>query len=327
MRNYISLLMFWLAFSHWGQQVPQFRQVATSPALYNPSCMGMTKQSSISLMARWQMLGFGYEPRTVGCYGQTLIKKKVKTVFNPGSRIQHDFTPLEKKKNIVLQHFVGGQVVSDNYGAFKYMEASGAYAVSIPFHAKWKFTLGLKVGMRNNVFMPNQAVVLNVNDPQALYNGGDAIYDAYLANGNRSLSLSSSIGGTLHSKKLFISGAIQHGGLPNGIKKQTSYFDQQLHWNAMAGYTFYIANGLELQPIIIVKQMDQGQISSEITALATINYIFWAGVNYHYNASAGIMAGMEVSDKLKIGYAFDFSTNRINRFSNGGHEIYLSYGF
>jgi hypothetical protein len=36
---------------------------------------------------------------------------------------------------------------------------------------------------------------------------------------------------------------------------------------------------------------------------------------------------MEVSDNLKIGYAFDFSTNRINRFSNGGHEIYLSYGF
>ena len=73
--------------------------------------------------------------------------------------------------------------------------------------------------------------------------------------------------------------------------------------------------------------MNHGPVSLEATLITTINYIFWAGINYQYNASAGLMAGMEVSDNLKIGYAFDFSTNRINRFSNGGHEIYLSYGF
>jgi hypothetical protein len=39
------------------------------------------------------------------------------------------------------------------------------------------------------------------------------------------------------------------------------------------------------------------------------------------------MAGMEVSGNLKIGYALDFMTNRLNQFSNGGHEIFLSYGF
>jgi hypothetical protein len=77
----------------------------------------------------------------------------------------------------------------------------------------------------------------------------------------------------------------------------------------------------------MVKKMDPAPLSLEFSALATINYIFWGGFNYHYGASAGIMAGMEVSGNLKIGYALDFSTNRLNRFVNGGHEIYLSYGF
>jgi hypothetical protein len=44
-------------------------------------------------------------------------------------------------------------------------------------------------------------------------------------------------------------------------------------------------------------------------------------------ASTGIMVGMEVSDELKIGYSMEFATSRINYFSNGGHEIMISYAF
>jgi hypothetical protein len=73
--------------------------------------------------------------------------------------------------------------------------------------------------------------------------------------------------------------------------------------------------------------MNPTDYSYEFSALATINYIFWAGVNYHYKAATGIMVGMEVSDELKIGYSMEFATSRINYFSNGGHEIMLSYAF
>jgi len=323
----MTLIFTLFSLSLLGQQMPQFRQIPMNYSVYNPSGMAMNKQSSISLVARWQMLGFGNEPRTIACIGQTMIKKKVKTIFNPGSRIQREYEPLQKKKNIVVQHFVGGQVISDNYGAFKYLDVSGSYAANIPINKTWKLSAGLRMGLRNNVFSPSQASVLNLNDPQLPYGGGDATYDAYLANGLRALSLSSGFGLTLFSKKVIFSGAIHHGGIPNGLVQQTSFFDQQYHWNALVGYTFKIANGLDLQPILVAKQMNHGPVSLEATLMTTINYIFWAGINYQYNASAGLMAGMEVSDNLKIGYAFDFSTNRINRFSNGGHEIYLSYGF
>jgi type IX secretion system PorP/SprF family membrane protein len=310
-----------------AQQMPQFRQVNTSPSLYNPAGMAMNKQASISLLARWQMLGFGNEPRTIACFGQAMIKKKVKTVFNPGSRIQYPIEPLEKKKKRVFQQFVGGQAISDNYGAFKYLEANGNYALCLPLNNQWKLSAGIRIGIRNNVFSPSQASVLNLSNPQLPYDGGDATYDAFLSSGLRSISLSSGFGMTLFSRKMFFAGALQHGGLLHSLGEQSSFFDQRYHWNTQIGYTMNIANGLELQPILILKQMHQGPISVEMTLMTTINYIFWAGINYQYNASAGILAGMEVSDNLKIGYAFDFSTNRINRFSNGGHEIYLSYGF
>lgn len=310
-----------------AQQMPQVRQINVSTSLYNPAGMAMNKQASISLLARWQMLGFGYEPRTIAFFGQTIIKKKVKTVFNPGSRIQYPIEPIEKKKKRVYQHFIGGQLISDNYGAFKYIESSGNYALCIPLYNQWKLSTGIRIGIKNNVFSPSQASVLNLSNPQLPYDGGDLTYDGFLASGLRSISLSSGLGFTLFSKKIFFSGALQHGGILNSLGNTNDFFDQQYHWNSQIGYTMNITNGLELQPIINIKQMYQGPVSLETTLMTSINYIFWAGINYQHNASFGILAGMEVSDNLKIGYSIDFSTNRINRFSNGGHEIYLSYGF
>lgn len=316
-----------LAFGAMAQQMPQFRQFILAPSVYNPAAMAFSKQSSISLSGRWQMSGFGYEPRTLMLHGKTLLKRKPKTVFNPGSRIQRDFAPIEKKKNVNLLHFVGGQITSDNYGAFKYLDVQGNYALNVPINADWKASIGVRAGLRNNTFTPSQGVVLNVIDPQMAYSGGDATYDAILNGNHRSLSFTGALGLGLNSKRCFFSAAIMHGGIPNSARNPLSFFDQRMHWMASVGYNFPIGSGLEIHPCLLVKQMVGAPYSVEFSTLATINYIYWAGINYHYGASAGVMAGIEISGNLKIGYSFDFVTSRLNKFSNGGHEIFLSYGF
>lgn len=327
MKIKLVILVMSLGFAATAQQLPQFRQFILAPSVYNPAAMAFNKQSSISLSGRWQMSGFGYEPRTLVLHGQTLLKKKVKIVFNPGSRIQRDYTPVEKNRKIALRHFVGGQVVSDNYGAFRFLDINGNYALNLPINAEWKATFGVRAGLRNNRFLPSQGVVLNVLDPQLVYAGGDETYDALLNGNQHTLSFSGGLGVGLNNKRWFLSGSMMHGGIPNSAQQTISYFDQRLHWNVSLGYKIPLSSGLEIQPAVLVKKMGAAPYSFEFSALATINYIFWAGFNYHHGSSAGIMAGMEVSGNLKIGYALDFMTNRLNQFSNGGHEIFLSYGF
>ncbi|MBM3165200.1 MAG: PorP/SprF family type IX secretion system membrane protein [Bacteroidetes bacterium] len=320
-----SFIMF--GFTVYAQQLPQFRQFILTPSVYNPAAMAFHKQSSISLSGRWQMSGFGYEPRTLVLHGQTLLKKKVKTIYNPGSRIQRDYTPVEKKKKFVLRHFVGGQVVSDDYGAFRFLDVNGNYALNLSLNSDWKATLGLRAGIRNNVFLPNQGVVLNVLDPELVYSGGDATYDALLNGNQRSLNFSGSLGFGLNNKRWFFSVATMHGVIPQFLLQKQNYLDPRLHWNASLGYNIPTSSGLEIHPAFLVKKMGAAPYSFEFSTLVTINYLFWAGVNYHHGASAGVMAGMEVSGNLKIGYAIDFITNRLNQFTNGGHEIFLRYGF
>ena len=311
-----------------SQQLPQYRQFLLNKSLYNPAAMAINNQSFVSLVGRWQMLGFGLEPKTIALFGQTKIRKKQKIIFNPASRIGQEILPIEKKRNIKLVHFVGGEILSDQYGAFQATKFAANYALSIPLNMKWKATIGLSLGLNNHSFNPARAVVLNVNDPMLPYLGGDLEYDAFSQGKINQLNIDGGAGLALSNSDFFISLAAKQ--VPRNfltIGNSSVNFDQRIHWNAMAGYNFSIANGLDIQPAVLIKKMTPSQLSYEFSALATINYIFWAGVNYHLGASTGIMVGMEVSDELKIGYSMEFATSRINYFSNGGHEIMISYAF
>ncbi|MCX6191476.1 MAG: PorP/SprF family type IX secretion system membrane protein [Flavobacteriia bacterium] len=324
----LSGLAIILSSEVYSQQLPQYSQFLLNKALYNPAAMTINNQAEISLVGRWQMLGFGLEPKTVALIGQSKIQKKAKIIFNPASRISQEIVPIDKKRKIKLSHFVGGQILTDNYGAFRSTDFSGNYALKIPINNRWKVSLGASLGLSNHSFIPSRAVVLNSIDPLIPYVSGDDAYDAFSQGKLNQLSMNSAAGLALNSNNFFISlGARQIARDLLALGNSSPNFDRRMHWNLMAGYDFSIANGFNLQPAILIKKMEPSKLSYEFSALATINYIFWAGVNYHLGVSTGLMVGMEISDELKIGYSMVFTTNKINYFSNGGHEIMISYAF
>ena len=95
----LYIILFLSFGSLMAQQMPQFRQVNTSPSLYTPAGMAMNKQTSISLLARWQMLGFGNEPRTIAFFGQAMIKKRLKLYLIPEVGFNIQSSPWKRKKS------------------------------------------------------------------------------------------------------------------------------------------------------------------------------------------------------------------------------------
>jgi len=260
-----------------SQQLPQYRQFLLNKSLYNPAAMAINNQSFVSLVGRWQMLGFGLEPKTIALFGQTKIRKKQKVIFNPASRIGQEILPIEKKRNIKLVHFVGGEILSDQYGAFQATKFAANYALSIPLNTKWKATIGLSLGLNNHSFNPARAVVLNVNDPMLPYLGGDLEYDAFSQGKINQLNIDGGAGLALSNSDFFISLAAKQ--VPRNfltIGNSSVNFDQRIHWNAMAGYNFSIANGLDIQPAVLIKKMTPSQLSYEFSALATIAKIIYS---------------------------------------------------
>jgi len=64
---------------------------------------------------------------------------------------------------------------------------------------------------------------------------------------------------------------------------------------------------------------------SYLTANFLLIERFWIGATYRTNDAVGAIAQWIISNKLRLGYAFDYSTTKLQNFHNGTHEIMISY--
>lgn len=311
-----------------AQQLPQFTQFANNSELFNPSAIGIGNQSVVSFGGRWQMLGFGSEPRSLFAQGYHHMKSSKKQERNPGLRIDNDTTNHETIAQTFFSHSIGGQVFLDQYGAFGRTSIAGLYSLAFNLNEDWNASVGMRFGFSNFSFNSDKAQVLNVIDPTVSYQGGDQEYDNFTASSIRRNSLDLGLGITLQNKNFLLGFALNQltkslFDLPNS----SSYFDQKIHWNLMTGYTYSIPDLIDIKAMLLVKKMAPSPTSLELSLQALLPNDLWAGLHFRNRSSIGLMGGFLINNKFQLGYSIDFSTNRIRTISNGGHELILSYRF
>jgi len=204
--KYILLPLFFCGFSTFlnAQQLPQYSQFAQNQALFNPSFIGVTEGKEMNIGGRWQMLGFGDEPRSAfGLFSQR-IKSKVKTPVNPSIPISKEIPEPKKEEKRKFTHAFGSIVTYDKYGAFGTFELNGLYAAHYQLTKQLKFSGGVKIGVTNNSFDASRAIVSNVTDPSLIYQGGDSEYDQYISSRTNSSRINVGFGGTIYFEEFFI---------------------------------------------------------------------------------------------------------------------------
>jgi type IX secretion system PorP/SprF family membrane protein len=99
------------------------------------------------------------------------------------------------------------------------------------------------------------------------------------------------------------------------------------HYYITSGYYLQLNNpAFELQPAINLYS-DGVTVTFDLNATLTYNKKLWGGVSYRAGSSAVGMVGLMILDGLKVGYAYDFQTSAMNRYSTGSHEILVNYSF
>jgi type IX secretion system PorP/SprF family membrane protein len=94
-----------------------------------------------------------------------------------------------------------------------------------------------------------------------------------------------------------------------------------------SGYTITLPNpSFELLPSIFVKS-DGKTTQLDANACVLYNKKFWGGLSYRINDAIIGMLGIELSNGLKIGYAYDFTVSDIQKNSSGTHEFMVGYCF
>ena len=322
MKKLIFIFLLFAGFLAHSQQVPQYSQYQRNQFMVNPAAAGVYDFVDVTLSGRWQWLGVADAPRTSYLAFSVPVKFKPK-FYNPGIRTSSGIVENPEIKTGKLKHTFGGQLLADQYGAFRKMAFSGTYAIHIPMTKKINLSFGVKAGLSNNTFFANQAQVLNVIAPgQNPY--VDATYDNFIQNQSNKYLMDIGAGLYMYSNKFFLGLAAEQ--LTRDLVEfgqGTANFNPQVHFNLIGGYKIPVGDNLTVTPGFLLKYMNPSPLSIDGNIQLEYKNWLWLTVGYRHTDAMLIMAGMNVSERFKIGYSYDYSLSRFNNFSSGGHELTL----
>jgi type IX secretion system PorP/SprF family membrane protein len=302
---FIGLLV--IAAKTFAQQDAQFSQYIFNGLYINPGYAGYKEDLYVNSFARSQWTGLNGAPTTFSATIDGAIKEgKV----GLGLMLQRDQ--------------IGAQSNTAAYGNY-------AYRLQIGEQEHSKLALGLGFG-----FIQNGIDGTKLNPVQAL--------DTYIPTGYVSVLLPDARFGVFYSNDNFFVGASVDNILAHYVHSDQA---ASLVIPAPVPHEYFTVGGLldvdyqvKFKPSILIKDAPGVPTSMDVNAFVFLNEKLWLGATYRTavdlyakpNLQQGMlkssaMVGMAeffVNETFRIGYAYDYSLNKLGSYGYGSHEISLS---
>jgi type IX secretion system PorP/SprF family membrane protein len=95
----------------------------------------------------------------------------------------------------------------------------------------------------------------------------------------------------------------------------------------IAGYLWTVNPQLKLKPTAQLKMVQDAPMSIDATLEALIRNKFSIGAGLRVGDSFYGMLGYQFTDQCRVGFAYDYTTTRLQNVNNGTVEFMLSYDF
>ena len=271
-----------------AQQLPQFAQYMFNTISINPAYAGSRETLSVVGLHRSQWVGIQGAPTT-----QTLSIH----------------APLRNEKV-----GLGLSVINDELGYENFSYIYGDFSYTINLTKKVMLAFGLKAGLTSYSLDPEfqndlsfDPTIFGVEDRWTANIGAGA----YLHTNRWYLGLSSPriINRDLNTEEDF------------RALERTSYY-------VTSGYVFNLSANTKLKPSALVKVTNGAPLSLDLNANFLFYDKFWLGGGYRINeqtSSLGGLADFQVSEQLRLGYAFEYPLSDLSPFTGGTHEILLMF--
>lgn len=80
--------------------------------------------------------------------------------------------------------------------------------------------------------------------------------------------------------------------------------------------------------VFVILRSHQGlPVQAEISDMVTWQHKFSIGVGYRQTYNSFVTARVQLSPSLTVGYSYEYTVNKLNTYTRGGHEINLCYQF
>lgn len=280
-----------------AQRDALYSQFMFNRLIINPAYSGSRDALTLTLLNRYQWIGFDGGPKTF--------------TFSA-------HTPLRNEK-IAL----GMYVYSDKSGPFNDLGFMANYAYRIRLY-RGVLSLGLQAGF-NQVNLDWDALNARDNTDPLLLNRPqnnlkpDANFGVYYYTKSYYLGVS--------SKQLF---ETQYGQVGEG--DNSTYGRLARHFYGMAGCALPFTDNIVFRPGLMFKYTNNAPLNFDVNASFLFSDLIWIGASYrtNYNAITSknaivFMAEINLTKNWRLGYSYDSYLSDIKLYNDGSHEIMISY--
>ncbi len=287
MKKFLSLALFTTLISgiSYGQQDPQFSQNMFNRLYTNPAYAGSSDGICGTLIYRNQWTGFDGAPKT--------------GVFSLDAPV----------------NFLHG-------GLGLTVLAADELGFENTFMAKLAYAFRFNVGAGNLAIGADFAYVQkSIDGDWKPTDANDPIIPTSSVSGSVIPDLGAGI--YYNSDKLYLGASMAHI-----LESEVDYgdFSTELvnHFYFMGGYRIEFSPSVSLTPSFHVKNAGD-QTQADINANLYFNNRFWIGGSYRLEDAIVILAGLNITPNLRLGYSYDMTTSDLKDYSSGTHEIMLGY--
>jgi len=302
---FLVLLAFLLPGKVKAQQDILFTQFVFNGLALNPAYAGYKEVTNVNIMYRSQWTGLTGAPQTSSASIDGLTEnEKVGLGFQ------------------VLQDKLGAQTDLNAYFSYSYRLILGEYA---------RLSFGLAAGINQYGIDGNKLVTVDA-DPSA-------------ATLTKSLIQPDLKAGVFYANEKFFIALSGTDLFSNFQTYNPSYLviKTARHYYFQTGGLITLNSELQFKPSILIREDFKGPTNLDLNLFLLMGDRLWVGTTLRTgvrifnnsqlqsdlisNDSFSILLQYYLSQRLRIGYSYDYSLNALNNISNGSHEISLGYTF
>jgi type IX secretion system PorP/SprF family membrane protein len=296
----LIILFFMLSSKLLAQQNYTYTNYLLNEFYYNPAIAGVENIHRANVGFKNQWVGFDDSPITyhANFYGSYKNKQ---------------------------EHGYGGSIVSDKTGL---MQRTG-------FHLNYAYHLNLTDNIKMGIGVKPGYLLYNIKlyDAQLADVGDEILTGNILA--TNAFDMGSGI--NVYSDKFFARLSVQQM-FGKGVKF-TDYNDGlKRHYTLIGGYEFTVnrlskdsttfnkvLEKIKFQPAMMINYVKPLKAQTSIMLKVEYNEKFWGGLNLRTKDAFAVMIGMNVNDRIRIGYSYDISMGALKPYNAGSHELMLSF--
>lgn len=274
-----------------AQQAPQYSTYMFNHFSVNPAFAGSKQTLYINTVQRYQWIG-----------------------------AKSDGTPRTQAINVQVptkRHKMGWGVslVNDQTGPRQAITCLGTYAYHLKL-PKGKLAMGVRGGAYS---YKQDFNIIDYKDKEDQYNGAGVI---------RKVVPTGDFGLYYYMRDFYTSLGINQiwGAKLTDAKTSADFSKLSPHIFLSSGKAFVFNDNMVFSPSVMLKYAKGAPVGIDINTNFRLLNTFWVGVSYrHKNSIVGLFQ-INLSEKLRFGYSYDYAINKTSAFGTV-HEFYLGYDF